>query len=116
MTFVKRLRRLNLIVGISLVLGVNAIGALPRVYKGVQHPVGHEIVSVFIPSGEQRDILTPVEDVKTNGFRDTGQRVQVYLRNGYKDDIVTFYPRITVLVLLAMAFIHALSKVLARWA
>jgi hypothetical protein len=114
MTFAKPLRRLNLIAGLSIVLGVNAIGAFPRVYKGVQHPVGHEIVSVYIPSGTERDMLTPVEEVSDHGFRDTGERVQVFLRNGYKDDAVTFYPRITVLVLLAMAFIHVLSKVLAR--
>jgi hypothetical protein len=116
MTVTKRLRRLNFVVGLSIVVGVNAVGALPRVYKGVQHPVGHETVSVYTPSGEERDVLTPIVNVSERGFSDTGQRVQVYLRNGYKDDIVTFYPRVTVLVLLAMALIHILSKVLARGA
>jgi hypothetical protein len=113
MTLAKRLRRLNFVAGLSIVLAVNAIGAVPRVYKGVQHPVGHENISIYVPSGEERDMLTPVEEVSNRGIRDTGVRVQVYVRNGYKDDIVAFYPRVTVLVLLAMALIHLLLKVLA---
>jgi hypothetical protein len=99
----RRISNLNLWLGIVLILAVNTIGALPRIYKGVQHPIGPETVSVYSPRGEGHEILTPVEDT---GFVDTGERVRVYIRNWYKDDMITFYPRWTLLIALCMAIIH----------
>lgn len=76
---IRLLRTLNLSFGIALILAVNAVGALPRFYKGVQHNVGPGIVSVYSPQGEPGEILTPIEtfDLEVGGFVKTGPRVQV---------------------------------------
>ena len=106
----KLIRTLNLSFGIALILAINVIGALPRILPGVQHPVGPEIVSVYISNGEPNEMLTPVKSVE-EGFKNTGQRVCVYLVNRYKDDSITFYPRWTLVVALAMAIIHTLTLI-----
>jgi len=46
---VKLIRTLNLSFGICLILVVNAVGALPMIPHGVQHPVGPGTVSVYSP-------------------------------------------------------------------
>lgn len=104
----KRLQTLNLSFGITLILAVNAVGSLPRIYKGVQHEVGPETVSVYSPHGEQHEILTPIETIGPEGagIIDTGQRVQVYVVNWYKDDEILFYPRWTFLIALCVVVIH----------
>ena len=52
MNLKKLISQLNLSGGIILILTVNAIGSLPRMYKGLQHPVGPEVVSVYASQGE----------------------------------------------------------------
>lgn len=115
---IRLLRTLNLSFGIALILAVNAVGALPRIYKGVQHQVGPEVVSVYSPQGGPHEILTPIETFGQGDtlFIDTGQRVQVFVANRYKDDKILFYPRRTVLITLCMVVIHlALTLSLILW-
>lgn len=115
---IRLLRTINLSFGIALILAINAVGALPRIYKGVQHQVGPGIVSVYSPQGEPYEILTPIEThgPESAGFIDTGQRVQVYVSNSYRDDEILFYPRWTFLITLCMAVIHlVLTLTLILW-
>ncbi len=102
------LQRLNLSIGIAVILAFNAFGSLPIIYIGVQHQVGPETVSVYSPRGEPDEILTPIKTFGTSdtGFIDTGQSVQVYVRNWYKDDMIQFYPRWTFFIALGMVVIH----------
>ena len=101
-------RTLNLSFGIALILAVNAVGALPRIYIGVQHEVGPGIVSVYSSRGEPHELLTPIQThgMSETGFIDTGQSVQVYVRNWYKDDMILYYPRWTFLIALCTVVIH----------
>ncbi len=115
---IRLLRKLNLSFGIALILAINAVGALPPVHKGVQHEVGPETVSVYSPQGEPHEILTPIETFGQGDtlFIDTGQRVQVYVANRYKDDEILFYPRWTFLITLCVVVIHlALTLTLILW-
>ncbi|MEI8380344.1 MAG: hypothetical protein WCJ09_09460 [Planctomycetota bacterium] len=102
------LQRLNLSIGIAVILAFNGFGALPIIYIGVHDEVGPETVSVFSPRGEPHEILTPIKTFGTSdtGFIDTGQSVQVYVRNWYKDNLIQFYPRWTFFIALGMVVIH----------
>jgi hypothetical protein len=90
----------------------------PIAYKGVQNQIGPGIVSVYLPQKDHdREPLTPVQGSASTalaGLPDTGQRVLVFLRSGYKDDIINFYPRVTLLTLAAMFSIHVLLSRLIR--
>jgi hypothetical protein len=113
---VRLLRTLNLSFGIAMILAVNAVGSLPKFYKGVQHQVGPELVSVYSPEGNRHEILTRIQThgMSGTGFIDTGQSVQVYLRNGYKDDEILYYPRWTFLIAMCMVVNHlALTLILS---
>ena len=110
-------QKANLIVAATLVLGVNLVGASPRkctspaMYKGEQHTVGADVVSVYLPTPHVADaIQIPVQTLTDPqaGFGDTGQRVNVYLRNGYKDDLITYYPRTTLFIAAAAGAFHLL--------
>lgn len=109
------LRTLNLSFGIALILAVNAVGALPRMYKAMQRPVGPEIVSVYSPRGERYETLTPImrHGSEEAGSIDTGQSVQVYVVNWYKDDEILLYPRRTFLIALGMVVVHLILTLLA---
>ena len=101
-------RTLNLTIGIAMILAFNAVGSLPAIPHGVQHEVGPETVSVYTSKGEPHEILTPVEthDASERGFIDTGQKVQVYVRNDYNLDLSQYYPRWTFVITLCMVAIH----------
>jgi hypothetical protein len=116
-------QKANLVFAAVLVLGINVVGASPRkytnpiMYKREQHSVGPGIVSVYLPTPDVKDaIQTPVQTIAEPeaGFLDTGQRVCVYLRTGYKDDLITYYPRATLLVVVAAGAIHLLLGFLPR--
>ncbi len=101
------LQKTNLIVAAILILGVNVVGASPKkyinpaMYKGEQHSVGADIVSVYLPTPDSKNAIPiPVQTFAASsvGFVDTGQRVSVYLRNGYKDDLIAYYPRATLII------------------
>lgn len=97
-----------------MILAFNAVGAIPPIYKGVQHQVGPELVSVYSSEGDSHEILTRVQTLSGTGFVDTGQGVQVYLRNGYKDDEILYYPRWTFIIAMCMVVNHlALTQVLS---
>lgn len=108
------LRTLNMSCGIALILAVNVVGALPKTYKGIQHPVGPGLVSVYTQDDDSDAQPVPVQawGGYEAGFKDTGQRVTVYLFNGYKDDEIEFYPRRTILIAICMVVIHLVLKVI----
>ncbi len=108
LTNVTEIQRLNLSIGIALIMAFNGFGSLPIIYIGVQHQVGSATVSVYSPRGEPDEILIPIKTfgASDTGFIDTGQSVQVYVRNWYKDDMIQFYPRWTFFIALGMVVIH----------
>ena len=100
-------------VGITLAVLVNLWGSLPTMYKGVQHRVGEDLVSVYAVRGGRNEIPLPVmtwdgkDENDTNGkFVATGQTVQVYLRNDYKDGPVLSYARCTLLIMGTTILLH----------
>ena len=112
------LQKANLILAAVLVLGTNLVGAMPRkytspaLYKGEQHSVGSDSVAVYLPTPDTKGaIQVPVQQA---GFVDTGQRVHVYLRNGYKDELIAYYPRATLLIVGAAGAVHLLLGVFRR--
>ncbi len=111
--FVQRIRKMIWVVGISLTILVNIGGAKRPMYKGAQHQVGTDLVSVFAYRGKPYETPIPVmkwdraNENDTNGkFVETDQQVDVYLRNGYKDDLIVWYPRMTLGILATTIFLH----------
>lgn len=95
------------VVGILLVLCLNIAGALPRMYKLRWHPVGSDVAHVREPQGHQGEILVPVQTIGSDRIPvDSEHRVQVYIRTNYKDDIITFYPRATLLIVAGTGFLN----------
>ena len=95
-----------LLIACIAIFAVNFPYVLPRYYKGVQHVVTSPTVSVYVPHPNSSTPTVPV--INTNeGFAETGQRVLVYLRNGYRDDEIQFAPRLTLSLLLFFGFLYA---------
>lgn len=99
-------RRIVWVTGITLTILVNIFGAIRPMYKGVQSPVGTDLVSVCVLRDEWGEKPIPVMKWNSpnpndmNGkFVETGQEVRVSLRNTYKDDIIVSYPRLTLCIL-----------------
>jgi hypothetical protein len=104
--------------GFLSVLVVNLFSYFPRFRKGEQHPVGEEIVSVF-PYRSDSDIRSvPVKDLTTLKPVASGERVHVYLRYAYEDNLNLGYPRLTTKLLLGIAVLYGLvclaNKLFAR--
>lgn len=109
------LARVIWIVGITFILCLNIIGALPRMYKAGGHLVGTNLVSVFEVQSSEHDLIVPLQVWQTNyGRLDTGKRVEVYIRNSYKDDIITYYPRTTLLATGVMLFLQLVIRLPLR--
>jgi hypothetical protein len=116
------IQKANLICATLLVLSIDVVGATPRkytnpvMYKGEQHSVGPDIASVYLPTAGVKDaIQIPVQTTEPRaGFVDTGQRVYVYLRNGYKDDLISYCPRTTLVLAMAAGAVHLLLGFLFR--
>ena len=87
-----------------LLIGINSIGALPRIYKGMYRRVGPSVVQVFRNSGGELEPTVPIQDWAPgpNHSADTGQRVGVMLRNSYKDGQSYFFPWITLTLLFVL--------------
>ena len=113
----RRLRLAVWIVGLGAISVVNAVGAFPRYYKGEQHPVGSDVVSVYTPEGSDGEVTVPVKEWRhENGsFVETGSRVRVYLRNGYKDDVIEWYPRVTLGILVVSMVVNLFFSVIERY-
>jgi len=90
------------ILGLLGLLYINALGALPRFHKGVQHPAGADVVSVYPADSQHPETATPIKDWDRSkeSLVNTDQSVQVYIRNNYKDNLIVFYPRLTLLITL----------------
>ena len=95
------LRKTVLVLGIALAVLVNISGAMRPKYKGVQEDVGDDVVSVYACENTSGELAVPVQrrDESTGKWLPTGQKVQVYLRCAYKDDIVVLWPRDTLRIL-----------------
>jgi len=100
------LRKIVLIIGVSLTILVNISGAMRPMYKGVQEQVGTDLVQVYAFTDGSNEIPIPVKKWSSPNPNDvngsiveTGEKVQVYLRNNYKDDDIIFWPRRTLWIL-----------------
>jgi len=100
------MRRMIMILGLAAIAFLNFVGALPRMYIGVGHQVGSDIVKVVraddsdgnvLRSGQRVDLSMPV--FESGSSTPTGQRVIVYLHNSYKDEKIEWYPRMTLCIL-----------------
>ena len=107
------IRKMIWIIGITLTLLTNLSGSMPRMYKGVQHEVGSDVVNVYSVQGLPHETPIPVmawestDPNDPNGkLVDTGQSVQVYLKNTYKDDLIAYYPRMTLWIVGATILLH----------
>ena len=89
------------------IFAVNFPYVLPRYYKGSHRPVGSPTVKVHVPASDSAALTVPVIE-PTDGFRETGQRVSVYLRNGYRDDEIQFAPRLTLSLLLGFGVLYVI--------
>ena len=100
------------------IFAVNFLDALPFYYKGVQHPVGSNIVTVYVPHGGSSIPALPVMLRSANpadGYSDTGQRVEVWLRNNYREDAIHRTPRKTIAILMCFGVLYPIiSRVTAR--
>ena len=89
------------------IFAVNFPYVLPRYYKGSHHPVGSPTVKVHVPASDSEALTVPVIN-RSDDFRETGQRVTVYLRNGYRDDEIQFAPRLTLSLLLGFGILYVI--------
>ena len=100
------------------IFAVNFLDALPIYYKGVQHPVGSNIVKVYVPHGGSSFPALPVMLPSANpgdGHSDTGQRIEVWLRNNYREDAIHRAPRKTIAILICFGVLYSIiSRVTAR--
>ncbi len=103
MGMMRRIRLGTWILGLGAAAALNAWGSLPRVYKGEFRPVGEDVVSVYTPGGSDGEPTVPVVRLEGGGFKDTGERVRVFLRNDYRwDGDAQWYPRATLCILTVM--------------
>jgi hypothetical protein len=100
-------QRATLLIGWIVLLAVNASDVFPRVYKGRHHVVGTETVSVYVPDSDPSRVTVPITNPSAS-FSETGQRVAVYVRNGYRDDEIQRTPRVTALLLLGFVLVYAI--------
>jgi hypothetical protein len=85
-----------------LIAIINMAGAMkPKFIKGVQHPVGSDVVNVYTEEDGSNFPVVPVQQPQQGspGYVNTDLWVRVYLRNSYKDDQIVWYPRMTLGVL-----------------
>jgi hypothetical protein len=101
-------QRTTLVIGWLAIFVINLSDASPRMFKGWGHLVGPETVSVRVPGPDSSTMTVPVMRV-ADGFQETGQRVEVYVRNGYRADEIQHAPRLTIIVLVAFALSYAIA-------
>jgi hypothetical protein len=117
----RRIQRILWIVGVTVTIFLNLVGAMPRMYKGVRSRVGSDLVSVHALTGASEMNSIPVmkwdrpDPNDTQGkFVETGEKVEVRLDNAYKDDQIVFYPRVTLCVLGATILLVCAINVASR--
>lgn len=92
---------------------VNLLAVIPYFHKGVQHPVGSDAVSVYLPRADSSVPTVPIMQTPTNSneaFTDTGQRVTVYLRNSYHEAEMRRYPKMTLSLFLVFGIIYFIAS------
>src|SRR5262249_7286317 len=105
------------ILGMSLICLVNLMGVLPPMHIGVQRPVGSDVVSVVSLGGHEGGISVPIQEWrdKNREYIDTGTRVQVFLRNSYRnEEEFRWNPRITLGIALVVFFIYLILWVIKK--
>ncbi len=101
--------------GILLVVAINLAPDL--FYVGTYHPVGAEAVRIYQPSVHDHDFDQPVWRMDAvEGVIDTGERVQVELRNDYRDPHLLAKPNLTLLVIGFFVLLYFLAGVVMRLA
>ena len=100
-------QRITVWIACVAIFAVNFPEIFPHYYKGVQRPVGSEIVSVYVPNSDSSAVTVAITNPRNN-FADTGQRVAVYLRNNYRPVEIPHAPRLTIALLLCFAIIYAI--------
>ena len=86
-------------VAFTLIVLVNAWGALPTFQYAPWTDLARDDVRVYTPHGSYDAI--PIQRVDTTQdvpFVDTGQTVNVYVRSGYRNSGAHTYPRITLAI------------------
>jgi hypothetical protein len=103
------------IAGLVIIGLINLWGAQPRMYKGVAHAVGSDVVWVYAPTDEQGELTVPV--VTSGDLTETGARVQVYLRYAYKekDEEVLWCPRATLWVMAGCLLASVVAWAIGWW-
>lgn len=100
-----------LLIAAAAIFLVNLPGAIPSsyFYKGVQHPVGSDTVSVYSTGANSEAPAVPIIKVPANPNEasvNTGQFVAVYVRNDYRDGDVNRIPRVTLSILFGFALLY----------
>src|SRR5258708_3142718 len=86
-----RLPPIIAICGIIALVVVNTDLFMPH-FKGVQHAVGSDVVSVYTADDDRSAASVPLQRLEvapnnqSSSLSDTGQRVHVYIKNTYRDD------------------------------
>jgi hypothetical protein len=84
-----------------LIVALNIWGALPTLNYAPYGAVGSDIVSVYEVSKDAA-LPIPVQKIEAatapRSFVDTGKKVEVYIRNSYRDQKAEQFPRVTLLV------------------
>jgi hypothetical protein len=100
-----------LFVAVCALLAVNLAAPFVSMHwKGVQHPVGSEAVSVYPVEHTDRASSSPsvaVTDPSKN-FSPTGERVMVYIRNDYRADDIKRIPYLTIWLLIGFTALFAI--------
>lgn len=102
------------ILGFLVLLGLNLAALLPRLHKGLNHPVGEDVVAVF-PYRSDADLRSvPVQDPATGKALEPGMRVHVHLRYAYEDGLNLWVPKATTWILLVLGILYGGITLLAR--
>jgi hypothetical protein len=113
-----RIRRIVWIIGISLTVFVNFMGAIAPVHSERWRPVGEDVVSVYSFEGKGSEIPVPVRRGpridNLNGNVTIGQTVVVWIRTDYKDNLEVANPRITLYILVATILLHFATGAISR--
>ncbi len=107
------IRTIVWVAGISWTILVNLEGAIGPFSKGLQRPVGDDVVAVYPCKGEPTEVPIPVTewdpskgDDGYGRFVETGPKVQVFVRNSYRRDAIVACPRETLLILGATILLY----------
>src|SRR5213592_957240 len=95
-------QRVTISIACIAIFAVNCSFIFPRFYMGRYHAVGPDTVSVRL--------ATPESTSPTVLISETGQRVAVYLSNGYRNNEIQFAPRLTLALLVGFGLMYAIAS------